>query len=129
MLTCGTPWPHTSSAPDGDQPTRLSARRRTHTPPRAVMYAITAQANCTGMPPIGRSIHAPRLAPRSGSACLSECSFSLPLRPSHQPGEAGLLQRVADRLGGGAHTPAVRYVCANLDIIQFRGGERVVLRC
>ena len=53
------------------------------------MHAITAQAKRTGMPPIGRSIHAPRLAPRSGSACLSECSFSLPLRPSHQPGEEG----------------------------------------
>jgi len=26
---------------------------------------------------------------------------------SHQPGEAGLLQSVADGLGGGAHTPAV----------------------
>lgn len=30
-LTCGTRWPHTNSAPDGDQSIRLSARRRTHT--------------------------------------------------------------------------------------------------
>src|SRR5713226_7750233 len=31
MLTCGTPWPHRSSAPDGDWSIRLSARRRTRT--------------------------------------------------------------------------------------------------
>src|SRR5215468_685039 len=30
MPTCGTRWPHTSSAPDGDQSTLLAARGRTH---------------------------------------------------------------------------------------------------
>jgi hypothetical protein len=49
MPTCGTAWPHTSSAPDGNQSIRLGARRRTHAPARTVMYAITAQAKCTDM--------------------------------------------------------------------------------
>ena len=34
MLTCGMPWQHRNSAPDGDQPIRLAARRRTHTSAR-----------------------------------------------------------------------------------------------
>src|SRR5215469_13281859 len=33
-LSCGTPWPHTNSAPDGDQSIRLGARRRTYTSAR-----------------------------------------------------------------------------------------------
>jgi hypothetical protein len=68
--------------------------------------AITVQAKCTDMPPTGRSSQAPGLATRPGSSGPSECSFSLPLPPSHQPGEAQLLQSVADGVGGGAHTPA-----------------------
>jgi hypothetical protein len=49
------------------------------------------------------------LPTRLGSSGPGACSFSLPM-PSrlHQPGEAGLLQSVADRLDGGAHTAAVR---------------------
>src|SRR5262245_5170210 len=68
--------------------------------------AITVQAKCTDMPPTGRSIQAPGLATRPGSSGPSKCSFSLPLRPLASAGKAGLLQSVADGLGGGAHTPA-----------------------
>jgi hypothetical protein len=69
--------------------------------------ATTVQAKCTDMPSAGRSTQAPGLATRPGSPGAGGCSFSLPLRPSCiSPVTQGLLQNVADGLGGGAHTPA-----------------------
>ena len=47
MLTCGTPWPHTNSAPDGDQSMLPTARRRTDTSTRTVCMRSPRRAKCT----------------------------------------------------------------------------------
>src|SRR5215471_9427441 len=128
MTTCGTAWPHTSSAPDRDQSIRLAPAdpRTPRTGPH--MYGDHRAGEMHGHA-ADRGIHpSPGVGDARGLVRPQQVLVQPAAAPlSHQPSEAGLLPSVADGLAGGAHTPAVLIADRRLGGGGWRRAEAAVM--